>query len=152
MCEFSQEARVESQHKAVKAIFWLLTLVSRLLTLWDFSVRAGLRIGVFMLLAAGCGTSSDTFDLYRGQKATCEVHGQGMQVQKVDLMYGIPPKTYLAISRTRQFPRADEPHNAGYSYQGYRYGHVYICPDCEKARQEWLRKNPPATTCSGHAE
>lgn len=114
-------------------------------------MQAGLRIGVFVLLAAGCGTPSDTLDLYRGQQATCEVHGRRMQVQKVDLVYGIPSKTDLTISRARQFPHADEPHNAGCSYQGHRYGHVYICPDCEKARQDWLRKNPPST-CSGRVQ
>jgi hypothetical protein len=119
----------------------------------DFFVRAGLRLACCFLLTAGCGTPSDTLDLYRGQPATCEVHGQRMQVQKVGLTYGIQPQTPLTTARSRQFPHADEPHNAGCNNLGHRYGHVYVCAGCEKARQVWHRKNPPsAAACSSRGE
>ena len=100
-----------------------------------------------MICFAGCDSQSDKTlsgsdagknEVWRSGSATCQIHGEKMDVVVVGDLAGPSPSfspEYI-IAKERQFP------NFGVEYgpekYGKRRGEIFICKPCETARQKWI--------------
>jgi hypothetical protein len=100
------------------------------------------QILLLLLLFAANGCDRTTEDQTKGASAVCEVHHSRMVKTKVPVVYGLIPLTDHSRARqaasTNTFPHAQE------FVVGARFGGstakesvIYVCPDCQKALQQW---------------
>lgn len=108
-------------------------------------VRSGfLSLIPVILILVGCANQRK--DYTRGVSPVCQVHGTQMAKTNVPIVYGLYAVNEwgraLEAARTNSFPNAEEDVNAGCIVGKATQAIIYVCPECQAARQRWISEHP----------
>lgn len=92
-------------------------------------------------------SAEDMIDPTAGQSGVCEVHNISMQKVRVPIAYGFPlpwseeDKKYFD-AKEKLFPHANPGKvEGGCIPSPQKEADIYVCPRCEKEREDWVRAN-----------
>lgn len=99
------------------------------------------------LLLQTCGTSEAKIlkleDYNAPKQKICEVHDVELQKTLVPLTYGdiyLEPD-FVEASKTL-FPHASDNFHNAHNAKNYKFAEVLFCPECRRAKQNWLQNRP----------
>ncbi len=111
-----------------------------------------IRISLLLILmiVVSCATLRDPpmSEFARAQTmGICHVHHVKMKRKSVPVVYGLIHGNVLGPMEVRlnRFPHAQEWGGGGCVIMNGKYRvkqWLYVCPECQKAEQEWLNENP----------
>ena len=106
-----------------------------------------LTISVFaavMLMLTGCNKTKA--NLTRGVSSKCEVHGSQMTKTSVPIAYGLIRLNAwgkaLHTASSNSFPHAEDSVLGGCIVDTPTQAVIYVCPQCQTARQKWESEHP----------
>lgn len=102
-------------------------------------------LSLLAIVAAGCTLPDLTRGRDYGEPPICEVHASVMTKQKVPVISGYDlygPQ--WAVAMHEYFPHCDSPRRRDIDTTVYgEWALDYVCPECNKARDNWFIRNRP---------
>ena len=111
----------------------------RNLSLWLITAVFTFCVGVSSSLIFTLALAPDYVAMVMQQK-TCEMHGAGMKMQKIPIVYGMRAEVggyYKA--REELFPNAKPSVSGGCVGGKRKHVEAWVCHKCREARLNWIR-------------